>query len=247
MLFVIFLGFNRAKHIANAILQFEKQTIMPISVPIEKVIVNARYPLPSRQQQELDFRKIARLTNSRLIELPENYGQTRNMSLVHSKLPLKPWDMVLHFDSDVAMNKPTWLLDFIVVCQAGYDLVTCGCFHNVDGDWVNIANFQGERFTVHDIKCRETTWPGGYPIGLFSGRYAMEPIRNLHKYYGATEYDTVQHLKRLGLKGALLEDYVDNRNHSVFDEPYARWKAETIHLREGPNFDEAWLKEKGYL
>ncbi len=255
MLFVVFLGFNRAEHVRAAVDQFnvyvsgDSDYPSPLStMPKRLVMVDACYPLPSRKEQAHWFRHHADGVGADLFTLDKNHGQTGNFNEVHKLIDknfgLKTDDWVLYFDTDHDFNDPKWLSKMLTVgMKGGFDLVTCGCFHNVgpNGSSKNIAENQGREGEVEGIKYRLATWPGGWPVGLFSGRYCSKKISAMHDFYGGTEMDTYQHLLKNGWKGACLTEIIDLRKMSVFDPEYSEWKAATIALKHGPDFVE-WLE-----
>ena len=89
---------------------------------------------------------------------------------------------------------------------------------------------------------RELTWPGGWPIGIFSTRYFRGmPLNAFFQYYGGTECSTFLALKAMGFKGCMIKEFVDKRNFDFCDPQYIQWKARFIGQSNQPSFEE-WVK-----
>jgi hypothetical protein len=89
---------------------------------------------------------------------------------------------------------------------------------------------------------------GGWPIGLFSGRWVNEAgfIFQSHTYYGGTESNVFSAMKMSNYELIMLEDREDLMTTVNFDEEYILWKKQVIQEPNGPDFAE-WLRIKQLL
>lgn len=244
MTYIVLLGFNRAINVLFSIKDFYRQTDTQ-ELDFKFLLVDCKYPLPLSSIQIKNFQTISNTLNIELLNLDKNHGQTGNMCKVFQYLrdKINNDDAVCFFDTDHNIKSKQWLKDALKVLQfSNVDYVTMGAIHHIEGKDQNIANLQGREFVINNVKVKNTTWPGGYPICILSKKFINQDITSIHKYYGGTEYDFVEHLKKINGHGALMVDHIDLINRNNFDPLYQRWKSETIQLENGPDFID-WLKE----
>lgn len=245
MIYVTLLGFTEAQNILISLKKFLDQTDTA-HLDYALVLVDACYPLPSKEENSRNFDAVAELIKPSLyIKLEKNSGQTGNFNEIHKRMSifLQPDDTIVYWDTDHKMTSREWLRDSIYMRQAGFDFVTCGSVHHIHGKDTNVYELQGQEETLGHIRHRPATWPGGYPIGIFSGRLASWPILQGHDYYGRTEADITEHCTRYKLKTAVIGNWSDDIDRSHFDPRYQAWKQETIAMPHGPDFS-TWLEEK---
>lgn len=248
MVYIVCLGFDTADNVKWSIDKLYEQTDLSLH-KFELVLVNARFPIP--ESNDKDFRALYHdLKIKYYLELPENKGQTRNINAVHQHLfqvfGIDISSTIIFWDRDHKMTSRTWLNDMMTLRSHNYDFITCGSVHYINGKDINIYEMQEHEETLGGITFKRATWPGGYPIACFSGRFASRPIAHQCDFYGATEADVTDHCRLHNLKTAVIKNWSDEIDRSRFHPLFQQWKSETIGQPHGQDFKD-WLLLKNAL
>jgi hypothetical protein len=236
-------AFDHPERIRRTIRRFKNETI--ITNPVRYTLVSCRYPLPDPDENEAECIKIAEDFDVNLFVLSKNYGQDGNfLKLVELDSPrIADNDLVVFFDTDNAPNKNTWLNDALTVfklCpQAGYLNMACSVAGSHEKNQGALREYGG-------IRTKELCWPGGFSTGIYRGSFFKRGITQTREFYGGTEWNILESLRKAGLIGLCTIDHDDLRDVDGWHGAYLEWKAETIVKKEQTDFED-WCRAKGYL
>jgi hypothetical protein len=247
--FVIQLGFNNPTVIAKSMERFAKQT-ETTGLDITYWFYDALYPLPSPSKNRKDLEEACKYYGWEYRRLDKNEGQNGNLNTIFSSLKIhaKPEDLVAFWEPDSDVQQRDWL-------YACYKTTLDKSFHNIGfvtphrrPEWV--LNNQGQRLKIAGYNCRHLTWPGGWPMGIYTYGFIqdMQSLHMSHEYYGGTEGNILNALNNTNHVGLMFEDIEDRMNIDHFDPAYISWKAETIRLHKGSQLDfKDWLNQRGLI
>lgn len=245
MIYVCCLGYNNARAIEGAFDRFIQLTDT-CDLPIRKIFFSAHYPLGTRE-------KLIDLCSQyvwRFIELDSNRGQDGNTVAIAEYLArqchLANDDVVIMWDADNAPRDRDWLKKCLHVFES--ERRAAYVIPRRDPAWVH--DNQDAHPPIAGQPVRRLTWPGGFSMGLFSGRFFLQlptAIQPTHQYYGGTEASFMRAWTSVGLEGYMLSDSWDDMTNVDFDPAYVAWKQAVIQkYGEQTSFSD-WLKENGHL
>lgn len=180
------------------------------------------------------------------VDLCKNQGQDGNFKAMarwmRMIVEIKDDDVVCIWDPDNLPSTTTMLYLAQEIFKA--DAEVGFLVPRREPEWV--YNNQGQEIKIAGQRVRELTWPGGWPMSLFAGRFFRrlpELLQQSHEFYGGTEGNVLNALKRAGLKGYMFTDISDHMTSVEFDGAYIAWKQQVI-TQSGKqiSFDD-WLKE----
>ena len=236
---IIILGFNNPTVIAETFSRFYQLTDTD-NLNYELIFVDCCYPLPDREQNKETFKQLCVAHSATYMPLLRNYGQDGN----YNKIFFQPWmtddTLILFFDPDNYPEKTSYLKSAIQLqqeTQAGYITL-----HRHHPQFDMRTSQKQLQISPSGIRYRELNFTGGWPMALWSGSWIlkMRPLIQSHSYYGGTEANIYEALKRTNTPGLMLEDFEDKMISAGCDKEYIIWKAIVINSEEHPDFEE-WL------
>ncbi len=236
---IVILGFNNPKVIEDTFTRLFEHTDLS-GVPHEIILVDCCYPLPNRAENKQKLKRICERTGATYLPLIKNFGQDGNYNKVFFQAFVNPDTLLLYFDPDNLPERKDYLKTAIRLqeeTQAGY--ITLHRHH----PQFDMRTCQGPlTISPSGIRYRNLHNTGGWPMALWSGDFItkMRPMVQSHSYYGGTENNIYEALKRTGFQGIMLEDYEDKMISCGHDKEYVIWKAIVINSQQHEDFEE-WL------
>jgi len=248
-IYLILNGFNNPTVISKAIERFYEQTDVQ-GLDISYHLIDSLYPLPDFEQNRKELVELCEHHYWFYKRLEKNLGQNGNFNVI-TKMWEEEWnpareDVIAFWEPDSNVNRKDWLKACLILFEKAYHpcgFITPGRYPA----WI-IEN-QGQERDIEGIKCRQLTWPGGWPMGIYRWGF-IEDLKQLpvsHRYYGGTEGNILHCLNVTNHIGLMTTEILDPGTIEDFDPEYIGWKAETIRLPSNEQLDFAeWLKRKAH-
>lgn len=246
-IYVILNGYNNPTVIRNAVKRFYDQTDID-GLDISFHLIDSLYPLPNFEENRLALFNICEEHLWAYIRLDKNEGQNGNFNKI-TEIWKKDWnpareDIIAFWEPDSNVNNRAWLRSCVTLFDKAYHhcgFITPGRLP----EWILTNN--GEERLVADIKVRQLTWPGGWPMGIYRWGF-IEDMKQLpvsHRFYGGTEGNILHCLNVTNHIGLMMTEILDPGTIEAFDPEYIGWKAETIRLPSEQQLEfTEWLKKR---
>lgn len=205
-----------------------------------------RYPLPSIEEGRANFLECLAKYGVAGWEY-ENQGQTRNFNQIarHIEAEMSPRDTLAFWEPDCRPSNRSWLKASVAVLgDTSFHPVGFVTPHRMPA-WV--YGNQGRDLCLAGYHGKQITWPGGFPMGIYSWDFVkdLQSMKESYAYYGGTELDICSSLNYCNRVGFMFRDIEDQMSVVDSDPEYIAWKVETIRLPSEQQKDfSVWLRER---